>query len=116
MEYQADLKEKKEKEDKDRNLKSDNNDSNNNGIKGDTTEVERDLKNDIIGLHVTDTDKSYKPDKIKSTESKPAVRGNGGIKQSVRQNDPTIQEQRFFSFSNKEVNQILNPDFHLGGN
>ena len=74
------------------------------------------FNNDIIGLHVTDIDESYKPDKIKSTELKPTVRGNGDINQSVWQNDPTIQEQKFFSFSNKEVNQILNPDFHSDRN
>ena len=47
MEYQVDLEEYKENDDEDRNLKSDNNDSNNNGMKGDTTEVERNLNNDI---------------------------------------------------------------------
>ena len=120
MEYQTDLKEKKENNDKDSNLKSDNNDSNNNGIECDTAEVKQteddNFDNDIIGLHVTDIDESYEPDKIKSTKLKPTVRGNGGTNQSVRQNNPTTQEQKFFSFPKKDVNQILNPDFHSGGN
>ena len=120
LEYQMDLKKKKENDDKDHNSKSDNNDSNNNGMKGDTAEIKQteddNFNNNIIGLHVTDIDKTYKPDKIKSTKSKPTVRGNGDASQSVWQTNPTIQEQKFFCFSKKEVNQILNHDFHSGGN
>ena len=50
------------------------------------------FNNDIIGLHVTNIDESYKPDKIKSTKPKPAIRDYEDTKQSVQQNVPTVQE------------------------
>lgn len=91
---------------------------------------------DIIGLHVTNIDASYKLNNVESTKSKEIESSQSNefesnesnivtvesneldelVSPSVQQNNSTVREHKFFNFLKKEVNQILNPDFHLGEN